>query len=40
MLPVRDDEHGALFRPVKNNTAGHLEEAITPDGRLLGRARL
>jgi integrase/recombinase XerD len=27
-----DDEHGALFRPVKNNTTGQLGEAITPDG--------
>lgn len=26
------DENGALFRPVKNNTTGTLEEAITPDG--------
>ena len=25
-------EGGALFRPVKNNTAGTLEDAITPDG--------
>ena len=27
-----DDEHGALFRPVKNNSTGKLDEAITPDG--------
>jgi site-specific recombinase XerD len=26
------EEHGALFRPVKNNTTGQLAEAITPDG--------
>jgi integrase/recombinase XerD len=26
------DEHGALFRPVKNNRTGHLDETITPDG--------
>jgi len=26
------DENGALFRPVKNNTTGTLDEAITPDG--------
>ncbi|MBV8399500.1 MAG: tyrosine-type recombinase/integrase [Acetobacteraceae bacterium] len=26
------DEHGALFRPVKNNTNGRLDNAITPDG--------
>src|SRR6204780_5588018 len=27
-----DDEHGALFRPMKNNSTGKLDEAITPDG--------
>jgi site-specific recombinase XerD len=27
-----DEEHGALFRPVKNNSTGKLDEAITPDG--------
>jgi site-specific recombinase XerD len=27
-----DEEHGALFRPVKNNNTGKLDEAITPDG--------
>src|ERR1700735_5334276 len=26
------DESGALFRPVKNNTTGRLDAAITPDG--------
>jgi integrase/recombinase XerD len=26
------DENGALFRPIKNNTTGTLERAITPDG--------
>jgi integrase/recombinase XerD len=26
------DEQGALFRPVKNNSTGKLDEAITPDG--------
>ena len=26
------DENGALFRPVKNNTTGELEQAITADG--------
>jgi integrase/recombinase XerD len=26
------DESGALFRPVKNNRTGQLDEAITPDG--------
>ena len=26
------DENGALFRPVKNNTGGGLNNAITPDG--------
>ena len=26
------DEHGALFRPVKNNRTRQLDEAITPDG--------
>jgi hypothetical protein len=27
-----EDDHGALFRPVKNNTTGQLSEAIMPDG--------
>jgi integrase/recombinase XerD len=27
-----DDDPGALFRPVRNNTTGTLENAITPDG--------
>jgi integrase/recombinase XerD len=27
-----DDEHGALFRPLKNNSTGKLDGAITPDG--------
>jgi integrase len=27
-----DDESGALFRPLKNNTTGTLAGAITPDG--------
>jgi integrase/recombinase XerD len=26
------DENGALFRPIKNNTTGKLDRAITPDG--------
>src|SRR5271170_5629254 len=26
------DDNGALFRPVKNNTNGNLETAITADG--------
>ena len=26
------DEHGALFRPIRNNTTGKLDQAITPDG--------
>jgi len=26
------DENGALFRPVRNNTTGRLDQAITPDG--------
>jgi integrase/recombinase XerD len=26
------DEHGALFRPVRNNITGQLANAITPDG--------
>jgi integrase/recombinase XerD len=26
------DENSALFRPVKNNTTGTLEGALTPDG--------
>jgi integrase/recombinase XerD len=26
------DENGALFRPVKNNTTGRLDTAITADG--------
>jgi len=26
------EEHGALFRPVKNNRTGQLDESITPDG--------
>jgi len=27
-----DDDSGALFRPVRNNTTGTLDNAITPDG--------
>jgi integrase/recombinase XerD len=27
-----EDESGALFRPVRNNTTGRLDKAITPDG--------
>ena len=27
-----DDTNGALFRPVKNNTTGRLDTALTPDG--------
>jgi integrase/recombinase XerD len=27
-----EDEAGALFRPVRNNTTGRLDKAITPDG--------
>jgi integrase/recombinase XerD len=27
-----NDDTGALFRPVRNNTTGTLENAITPDG--------
>jgi len=27
-----EDEAGALFRPIRNNRAGRLEKAITPDG--------
>jgi integrase/recombinase XerD len=26
------DENGALFRPVRNNITGQLDNAITPDG--------
>ena len=26
------DDHGALFRPVRNNRTGDLDRAITPDG--------
>ena len=26
------DDSGALFRPVRNNRTGKLDEAITPDG--------
>jgi integrase len=26
-----DDDNGALFRPIKNNRAGRLEKAVTPD---------
>ncbi len=26
------DENGALFRPIRNNTTGRLDKAITPDG--------
>jgi integrase/recombinase XerD len=26
------DENGALFRPIRNNRTGQLEDAITPDG--------
>jgi site-specific recombinase XerD len=26
------DENGALFRPIRNNTTGKLDQAITPDG--------
>ena len=28
------DDAGALFRPLRNNTTGRLDKAITPDGRL------
>ena len=40
------DENGALFRPIRNNRTGRLEQAITPDGiyklvrRLFGAARV
>jgi integrase/recombinase XerD len=27
-----EDDAGALFRPVRNNTTGRLDKAITPDG--------
>ena len=27
-----EDDSGALFRPVRNNTTGKLDGAITPDG--------
>ena len=27
-----EDENGALFRPIRNNTTGELDKAITPDG--------
>jgi len=27
-----EDDSGALFRPVRNNTTGRLDKAITPDG--------
>ena len=27
-----EDDAGALFRPVRNNTTGRLDQAITPDG--------
>src|SRR5271166_299908 len=27
-----DDDSGALFRPIRNNTTGKLDKAITPDG--------
>jgi integrase/recombinase XerD len=26
------DENGALFRPIRNNRTGQLDDAITPDG--------
>jgi integrase/recombinase XerD len=26
------DDNGALFRPIRNNTTGELDKAITPDG--------
>jgi hypothetical protein len=27
-----DDETGALFRPIRNNRTGRLDQAVTPDG--------
>src|SRR5262249_5835242 len=27
-----EDMNGALFRPIKNNTTGRLDTAVTPDG--------
>jgi integrase/recombinase XerD len=27
-----EDDNGALFRPIRNNTTGRLDKAITPDG--------
>jgi site-specific recombinase XerD len=27
-----EDDNGALFRPIRNNTTGNLDKAITPDG--------
>ena len=27
-----EDDNGALFRPIRNNTTGKLDKAITPDG--------
>jgi site-specific recombinase XerD len=27
-----DDESGALFRPIRNNRTGRLDQAVTPDG--------
>jgi integrase len=27
-----EDDSGALFRPIRNNTTGELDKAITPDG--------
>jgi hypothetical protein len=27
-----EDLNGALFRPIRNNTTGELDKAITPDG--------
>ena len=29
---MREDDAGALFRPIRNNTTGELDKAITPDG--------
>jgi hypothetical protein len=31
-LPHGTDENGALFRPIRNNRTGQLDDAITPDG--------
>ena len=32
MTGKKNDENGALFRPIRNNRTGHLEAAITADG--------